>query len=376
MRSTPVAGSRRREAGAHGADPEHALGIRGESHHAVARRARTPACSVETAPVCRSITWRPPKVPIQMRPTRSSAKDVTGLVREAGGAGGRPRVVAERPGRGVPAVRAAVAGAHPEHAALVLVERHHVVVGEARRVRRVVPVVGERRLLAVQEVEPGVRADPEAPGRVLVDRAHAVVAEARRAPRGRGDTCGRRRRRPAPTATGRRPACPPRRVPRGPRRPRARAGRPGRTAAPGRSGSGGRCRSPRRAGRGLRRCPPTTARCRRTPARTRCRARGCRASPRRAGSRAPSPSAGRGCSSPWSLLATHSRPSGPKLSVRTRGAAAAPTPIGTRAKRSVLRSQRATPPPSVPIQRSPCPSSAIAHTRLSGRDAGSAGSYL
>src|ERR671922_155610 len=45
-------------------------------------------------------------------------------------------------------------------------------------------------------------------------------------------------------------------------------------------------------------------------------------------------------------------------------------------KRSRPRSQRATPPPSVPIHRSPLASSAMAHTTLLGSEAGSAASRV
>ena len=55
----------------------------------------------------------PPKVPIQMRPTRSSAKDVTVLSVRPEAPEAEPRVVAERPGRGVPPVRRRRCGCPP-----------------------------------------------------------------------------------------------------------------------------------------------------------------------------------------------------------------------------------------------------------------------
>jgi hypothetical protein len=76
-------------------------------------------------------------------------------------------------------VHAAQAGSDPQHAAAVLGERQDVVVGQARRVRRVLLVVRERPTAPVQQVETPARAHPHPSVRVLQERAHLVVREAR-----------------------------------------------------------------------------------------------------------------------------------------------------------------------------------------------------
>ena len=78
---------------------------------------------------------------------------------------------------------AAGARADPEHAAAILIQRHHIVIAQTVRIVRVAAVAHEVLRRAIEEVEAVGGRDPQPVRIVFHDRAHAIVAERARVAR-------------------------------------------------------------------------------------------------------------------------------------------------------------------------------------------------
>src|SRR5580658_8530869 len=83
----------------------------------------------------------------------------------------------EQPAVGIPVARPALARAHPQDAAAVLVESEDVAAAQTLRATGIVAVAHKALGRAVEEIQAVGRSDPETLRAVLEDRAHAVVAE-------------------------------------------------------------------------------------------------------------------------------------------------------------------------------------------------------